>query len=182
MIVNYQKPIKFINDCGCLVDYEELEKAILWYSDRPVARLRKIYMHGRYPAVSIYHEKIHVHRLLMMYWNDRRLKTEEHVHHIDGNRLNAHKENLEIIIDSEHLSYHNKGKSLSSEHRQKISAANKMRRGMKHKKTVNIPLDELKNLIDKGYSLNKISKIYKCDWSTVKSRINENPELLEVKA
>ena len=27
MIVKFQKKIEFINDCNCIVDYEELEKA-----------------------------------------------------------------------------------------------------------------------------------------------------------
>lgn len=133
MIVNYQKPIEFINDCGCMVDYKELEKAIIWYSNKPVTRLKKIYMHGRYPAVSIYHEKMHVHRLLMMYWERRKLKTEEHVHHKDENRLNALKENLEILADSKHLSQHNKGRKFSKEHRRKIAEANRLRKGIKYK-------------------------------------------------
>ena len=180
MIVNNQKPIEFINDCNCLVDYKELEKAIIWYSNKPVARLRKIYMHGNYPAVSIYYEKIHVHRLLMMYWTKRKLKPKEHVHHKDNNRLNALKDNLEVIMGSKHLSQHHKGRKLSDKHREKISEANKRRKGLKQKKTVNIPLDELKEYLNKGYSINKISKIYKCDWSTVRARIYENPEILEV--
>lgn len=33
MIVKFQKKIEFINDCNCIVDYEELEKAMLWYQD-----------------------------------------------------------------------------------------------------------------------------------------------------
>ena len=28
MIVKFQKKIEFINDCNCIVDYEELEKAL----------------------------------------------------------------------------------------------------------------------------------------------------------
>ena len=27
MIVKFQKKIEFINDCNCIVDYEELEKS-----------------------------------------------------------------------------------------------------------------------------------------------------------
>lgn len=41
MIVKHQKPIEFVNDCDCLVDYKELEKAIIWYSKKPVVRLKK---------------------------------------------------------------------------------------------------------------------------------------------
>ena len=41
-------------------------------------------------------------------------------------------------------------------------------------------MPNLKEYLEKGYSINKISKIYGCDWSTVKNRMYENPELLEV--
>ncbi len=36
MTIKIQKKIKFKNSCNCIVDYEELEKAIAWYSDNPV--------------------------------------------------------------------------------------------------------------------------------------------------
>ena len=179
VIVRVQKPIEFINKCNCIVDYSDLEKAILWYTNKPVARLKTIYLHGRYPAVSIHKEKIHVHRLLMMYWEQRKLRSEEYVHHKDGNKLNALRENLEILYVSEHQSLHNKGKKLTESHKNKISNANRKRKGMKYKKRRNIPLDELRILLDKGWSVNKIAKHFNVDWSTIRNRIYENPELLE---
>lgn len=179
MIVKKQKTIEFINKCNCIVDFEELEKAIMWYSNKPVTRLKSIYLHGQYPAVSIYQEKIHVHRLLMMYWNKRKLLSYEQVHHKDENKLNALRSNLEITLAGIHQSYHNKCKLFTSSHKEKIGLANKNRKGMKMKKHVYIPLDELKMLIDSGYSINSIAKKFNCDWSTVKNRIYENPELLE---
>ena len=60
MIVNKQKRIEFINDCNCIVDYIELEKAILWYQERPTSRLKHIYLSGNYPAVTIFNKKIHI--------------------------------------------------------------------------------------------------------------------------
>jgi hypothetical protein len=110
MIVKIQKPIEFINQCDCLVDYNELEKAIIWYSEKPTARLKSIYMYGRYPAVSIYDQKIHIHRLLMMYWLGRDLETEDCIHHIDHNSLNAFRENLIITSQGDHARHHLKGK------------------------------------------------------------------------
>lgn len=41
--VKKQKPIEFKNQCNCLVDYEELEKAIIWYmaaAEHPVHHLK----------------------------------------------------------------------------------------------------------------------------------------------
>ena len=45
----------------------------------------------------------------------------------------------------------------------------------------NIPPDELKCFLDDGMSINSIAKHYGCDWSVIKQRIHENPELLETK-
>ena len=139
MIVKTQKPIKFINNCSCQVDYVELEKAIIWYSSKPTAQIKSIYLYGYYPAVSIYDHKIHIHRLLMMYWLNRDLENTEYVHHIDCDRLNCNKQNLKIMSPSAHQSLHRKGIKLSVEHRRNIGLANKNRKGMKYKKVYENP-------------------------------------------
>lgn len=181
LIVNVQRDIEFINACCCIVDYKELDNAILWYQEKPTYHKKKIYLHGSYPCVSIYDKKIHVHRLLMMYWLGRKLKTNEHVHHRNGNKLDNSRDNLVIINASKHLSKHNKGKIFTKEHRQKISEENKKRKGQKMKKRRNIPLIELGDFLQKGKSINWIANYYKVDWTTIKNRINENPELSEVR-
>lgn len=116
MIIKKQKPIEFINQCACQVDYCELERAIRWFSTKPTARLKTIYLYGKYPAVSIYEQKIHIHRLLMMYWVKRDLDRKEYVHHKDGNRLNALQMNLEIILAGEHQRNTNIGRQQTPEH------------------------------------------------------------------
>lgn len=50
---------------------------------------------------------------------------------------------------------------------------------MKMKKRVLIPKEELKVFVKGGKSINWIAQYYGCDWSTVRARIYENPELLE---
>ena len=40
LTVKIQKKIEFDNECKCLVDYSELEKAILWYQKKPSFRNR----------------------------------------------------------------------------------------------------------------------------------------------
>lgn len=181
MIVKHQKPIRFINTCNCIVDERELEKAILWYSAKPVLGTKKIFLHGEYPAVSIHKEKIHVHRLLMMYWMRRRLSSNEYVHHLNHEKLCALQSNLSVMIGPGHQSLHNKGKKFSYEHRRKISEANRARSGkVKLKKRRQIPINELKTLLSEGKSINFIAKHFGVDWSTIKQRINENPDLLEV--
>lgn len=180
MTVKRQAKIDFSNECECLVDYSELEKAILWYQKKPSLSRKKIYLYGHYPAVSIHNEKIHIHRLLMQYWLKTRIPFEYSVHHLNENKLDARKENLSLILNKAHNRKHNKGRIFSESHRRKISMANHNRKGLKMKKRVLIPLEELKAFLNEGKSINWIASYYGCGWSTVRTRIYENPELLEV--
>lgn len=180
-----QQPLNFNNKCNCIVDYELLEKAMLWYSGGTLKSDKVIYMHGSYPAVSIYHEKIHVHRLLAIYKNKSAIAKEIHAHHKDGDKLNASIDNIELVHGALHLSQHNKGRVLSKEHKAKIAEAGKKRVGIKLKRKYIIPDEDLSNFLKEGWSIRKIAIHYGCDWSVVKQRINEmgnsiyqNPELL----
>lgn len=183
MIVKKQEPINFINDCDAIVDYKELENAILWYSDSPVISVKHIYMFGKYPAISIGKDKIHIHRLLMMYWLNSKIPTEFSVHHIDENRLNASKNNLSVVLNSVHNSKHNKGKKITQKMVNRLLEMNHSRKGTRqpfHRKDVSV--DDVKELLDQGYSINKIAKELNCSWGTVKARkrdILDNPEQLE---
>jgi len=116
MIIKSQKPIEFINQCGCIYKTEDLLDAIKWYSKRPVARIKTIYLYGEYPAISIYEQKIHLHRLLVMWILKRELDTSEYVHHEDGNKLNALTTNLVIQSSEEHQRLTNKGRRQSPSH------------------------------------------------------------------
>lgn len=184
MIIKKQKKIEFINDCNCIVDYDELRKAIIWYENKPTARRKHIYIHQKYPAVSIYNKKIHIHRLLMMYWaNQKYIDKNIYVHHIDKNKLNATRENLLFIDSKEHQSMHNKGKTNSEKQKLKTIESNHKRKGVK-KGIVKKDISYLKiwELYQRGYSINKISKELNYDWNQVKIRLNEihdNPELLK---
>ena len=177
-----QRKIDFINECDCLVDVELLESAILWFSHGNLKSPRKIYMHAKYPCVSVFDKKIHVHRLIGMYLWRETIANGMVVHHEDHNKLNSRVDNLSVMSNTIHASHHNKGKVLSDDHKKKIAKAGKKRKGMKIKRKYNIPQSDLLCYLSEGVSILKIAKIYGCDWSVVKSRINEihqNPELLE---
>ncbi|GIP55934.1 HNH endonuclease [Paenibacillus vini] len=179
MTIKNQKTIEFVNTCGCLVDEEKLKEAVLWYAKKPVMAKKKIFMHGKYPAVAIGKEKIHVHRLLMMYKEGRKLDYTEYVHHIDENKKNANYENLQIVYQRDHQSFHNKGKVFTEQHRERISMANRRRRGVRHRKRRVIPNEELLAMVGKGMSINSIAKHFGVDWSTIKSRLNDNLDIQE---
>jgi hypothetical protein len=179
-----QLKINFINDCNCQVDYNELEKALLWRSKKPISKTRHIYLHGDYPAVAIGKTKIHIHRLLMMFWLKTNLPSDFYVHHIDGNKLNAKIDNLILVHSVKHQSEHNKGKVLSKEHRRKIADKNKLRKGKRRNFTrKDVTTLEVFQMKQKGMSFNQISLKLNLDWGCVKQRYNDfihdNPELLE---
>jgi hypothetical protein len=180
--IKVQKKIHFINDCNAKVDYDELEKSILWYSNRPTASIKHIYMFGSYPAVSIHDEKIHIHRILMMYWLGCKIPNEYVVHHIDENKMNALKENLSLVFASTHLSNHNKGKVLTPSQRAIIIVNNHKRKGIKKNKyRKDVSLKQIIDLKSQGLSINKIAQELHCDWTTIRARLqeNDNPELLQ---
>ena len=183
MTVKIQKPIKFNNNCNCIVDYDELEKAILWYSNKPVRSNKKIYMHGKYPAITINRDKIHIHRLLMNYWLNTKLPINFFVHHINENKLDTRKENLAVVFITTHQSKHNKGKITTDKQKEATRKSNHKRLGIKkgfYRKDVSYT--RIWELHQRGYSINKISKELNYDWEQVKIRLNEiydNPELLE---
>ena len=153
-----QYEIMIDNQCGCIVDEAELVSAILWKTKKPVASIKRVFVHSRYPAISIYGKKHHVHRLLMSYWQGRNLKRREYVHHKDGNRFNALWKNLELIDEKEHQSFHNIGRLFSLSHRRKTAEANRKRKGIKIKKTVDVPMDELHKLLSAEHSINYCAK------------------------
>ncbi len=182
-MLKIQMPIRFINDCNALVDCNELSAAAIWYAESPILSVKHIYMHGKYPAISIGKKKIHIHRLLMMYWLHAEIPIQYFVHHVDGNRLNATKENLSLVYSSTHQSLHNKGKIISDEQKAKIITFNHNRKGKRGKYKVNVTAAQVYDLKSQGYSFNKISHILNLDWGCVKQRyedfIHDNPELLK---
>jgi len=182
MIVNKQKQVEFVNDCNAIVDYKLLADAIYWYSLKPTARIKHIYLFGKYPAVSIYKEKIHIHRLIGMFINKRKLKRDEYIHHKDENKLNCSVDNLVLMKEAEHQSLHNKGKQISIKQRERIIRFNKTRKNTRQKfHCPNITYKKVKELMNKGNTINKIAKELGVDWSTIKARINDirdNPDLL----
>lgn len=174
-----QRKIVFINDCDCEFDPELLERAMLWFSAGNLKSPRKVYMHAKYPCVTIYDKKIHVHRLIGLFLWKELVVSGMVVHHKDHNKLNTLTDNLDLISNTIHASHHNKGKTLSDSHKRKISEAGKLRKGIKLKRKYNISITELGEHLRNGLSISKIARIYGCDWSVIKARINENPELID---
>lgn len=180
MIPLYQRPIRLVNDCEALYDDQVLKDAILNYADRPVTQHKKVFMSARYPAVAIHYEKVHIHRLIWMSVYGE-IPEGYFVHHINHNKLDARVGNLRLMLARDHQSYHNKGKKLTKEHRALLSESNRKRTGMVMKKRVDVDMQELYSLLESGCTLNTAAKHFGCDWTTIRNRIRQNPELLEPK-
>ena len=171
-MVNIQRKIRFINNCDCIVDYDLLERAILWYTKKPTISIKRISMHGRYPCVSIGKQKIHIHRLIGLYHYKI---TDTHYHHIDGNKLNVRLENIMPIKDSEHLSLHNKGKNrISEKQREAIVRFNHSRKGCRlPNRRKDITSEQVFRMKEKGFCFNEISKTLGVDWACIRQRYND---------
>lgn len=150
-----------------------------WAMGKNMLSTKSIFLYGQYPAVAIFRDKIHVHRLLISYKSNCKLLPSLHVHHKNSNRLDARLENLEILTASAHLSLTNKGRKFSSCHKAKIAEANKRRLGKKMKKRVSIDLTELSIQASMGWSISRSARYFNCGWSTIKSRLYENEDLLK---
>lgn len=120
-----------INNCKCMYDEKILVTAMLWFGGDTRRKKKHIYIHGRYPAVSIYDKKIHVHRLLLMFKLKRVLNWNEYAHHKDKNILNANIDNIELMEATLHQKLHRGNVKLSETHKKNIGIANKRRKWLR---------------------------------------------------
>ena len=59
-----------------------------------------------YVQLSYHGERIYEHRLVMQQHLGRKLRRDEHIHHINGNRQDNRIENLRIVSREEHMRIH----------------------------------------------------------------------------
>ena len=181
MTLNSQKlPILFEHKTNATFSGDDLVDAMLIKANgKPIQQIKSIFLHGRYPAISLFGKKYHIHRILAEHYMGRQLESCELVHHVNGVSWDAKKDNLQITTASLHNKYHLTGRILSSRERQVISDRNRKRKGERRKYKVAIPLHRIKQMLSDGMSVNAIANHFECAWSTIKKRTTDNPELLE---
>ena len=109
-LVDKEKPI-FENSCNAIFDENLLYKAIDWKCqnlNKYCHKKYKVYLYNNYPCISIAHQKIRIHQLLGEFIFGR-IRKGYVIHHIDGNKLNNTKENLQYISNVLHTQIHHKG-------------------------------------------------------------------------
>ena len=81
---------------------------------------RSEYCRYQYKRIRTKDGLIDEHRLVMEQYLGRKLRPDEVVHHINGNKQDNRIENLEVMTNSEHARLHKVGRAVSEKTKQKI--------------------------------------------------------------
>lgn len=119
-------------------------------------RTGSIYTNG-YHVQQLDGERLYTHRRIMENHLGRRLKSSEHVHHKDGNKLNNDIDNLEVITQHEHLRNHALKNGLGKD-RVGVEPTNK---------TDKLVRELILDLRQRGWYLKHIQEFTGLSWPTV---------------
>ena len=161
--------IEFNNSCGCLVEYDILEKAIIEECKRRNIIPKnnyKIYMYRDYAGISLKHDKVSVHRIIGKYMVGFNFGKDIHVHHLDGNKLNNKISNLQVIRKDLHIKTHYMVQYVSKEYIHGF--------GERMKKIIvrkDVTKEKIEELQKRGLSIIQISYELGCGENTVRRRL-----------
>ena len=163
--------MKFINECGCIVDYSILEKAIIDECKRRNVipnDCYKIYMYRGYAGISIKHDKVSIHRIIGNYMANQTLESNIVVHHIDGNKMNNTISNLQILRKELHTKEHNLVQYVD-----KNKLAKNSLKGAMSIKRHDVTEKETRKLRMEGLTYKQIAERLHCGYNTVWRRLRK---------
>ena len=116
-----------------------------------------------YATISIGNKKVYYHRYLIEQYLGRKLKHNEQVHHINGNKLDNRIENLTIMNISNHLREHALNNNLGKDRKGK-EPTNKISKDI---------INEIKLLRKQGYLIKEICKKVNISYPTAIKYLKE---------
>lgn len=156
--------MKFIKGENVFFNRKDLETAIKSLTDNPKEEY-KISIRNSYPCFCIGHKHYYVHRVLgALYFGDL---TGYSIHHINGDKKDNTKENLQKIENAEHTKIHHAGKDFRSKSgmMKSVSAmANKRKRD-------DIKSEDVKKLREQWMTYKELAEYFKCGHSVIRSRL-----------
>lgn len=162
----------FKNECGCIVDYEMLYKAI----DNKCKKLNcylhtkyRIILRNNYPTVCINRQRYYVHTIIGEYIYGK-IRKGYVIHHKDKNKLNALADNLELLTSLQHSKIHEsdrKGKDFRSE-KGKENSINAAREARTRK---DVTIEKVTELRKQRLTIPEIAKELHCGVNTVNRRL-----------
>lgn len=164
-LVDKEKPI-FENSCNAIFDENLLYKAIDWKCqnlNKYCYKKYKVYLCNNYPCISIAHQKIRIHQLLGEFIFGR-IRKGYVIHHIDGNKLNNTKENLQYISNVLHTQIHHKGKEY-------IPSVEAIKKARKTNYRNEITKEKCEELRKQGLTISQIAKKLNCSVNTINRRL-----------
>lgn len=156
--------MKFIKQANVIFDQKDLEMAICDLTDRPKEEY-KISIRNSYLCFCIGHKHHYVHRVLgELYFGDL---TGYAIHHVNGEKLDNTKENLQKITNTEHTKLHHLGKDFRTE-----TGMMKSVKGMASKrKRTDVKSEDVRALREKGMTYKELAERFKCGQSVIQNRI-----------
>lgn len=127
-----------------------------------------------YKEIYINKQKYREHRVIMEQLIGRKLKADEVVHHIDGDRHNNSPNNLQLMKKGEHTSLHMTGWNPSEEWREKLRQANL---GKRHTEETKQKISEAKlgtKLSEECKQKMSIARIGKTHTKQTKKKMSES--------
>ena len=123
-------------------------------------------MVSKYKAIKVNGIKHDEHRYVMERHLGQKLSFDEVVHHKDENPRNNDISNLEVLTRQQHIRIHQRGQSLTTKHKDKLSVS-----GRKFRTAAKLSIGQVKqvrNLLDLGVSIKNIAEIFCVSYWTIR--------------